>query len=316
MDGGGRELRPIAKKTGRRNLRAPGIPAEEALPLSRGKIFLRRFFHKAEARVETLPPLFGTMSALAFISSFALYGLFLNGELNRISNKVTASLGFEVQTVKITGHHNLTERDIIDAMALEPGLSLATFSVSEAHAMLLDNPWVESASVRKVYPGKVTIIVKERKPFAVWRRGRQGELVSIIDRSGKEIGAYDSSKHSALPVLYGYGAEEKGADFQRALAKFPTLQSRVRLSLYRSQRRWDLLLNNNVTVKLPEKGFEQSLQLLADLDQRSAILSKDIESIDMRLADRLVMRLSDEAMINRLATLKKRKETRSGENET
>ena len=78
-------------------------------PLTRRRLFVRRFFHRAEARVETLPPFLGTSLSIAFIASFALYGLFLSGEAQRFLNKATAKLGFEVKTVSISGHNNLTE---------------------------------------------------------------------------------------------------------------------------------------------------------------------------------------------------------------
>ena len=204
-------------------------------------------------------------------------------------------------------------RDILDILVLEPGLSLATFSVDRAHKALINEPWVKNASVRKVYPGKLSIIVDEREPFAVWLRG---DAVSVIDRDGKELGTYNELHHGSLPKFYGHGAPEKSSDFHALLAQFPALHSRVHMALYRSQRRWDLLFDNEITVKLPEKDYEQSLALLNALDERNDLLSKDIESVDMRLADRLVMRLSDEAMINRLATIKKRREDAKRENRT
>ncbi|MEM8798284.1 MAG: cell division protein FtsQ/DivIB [Pseudomonadota bacterium] len=260
----------------------------------------RRFFHRAEARVETLPPFAFSAFSASFIAAFAIYGMVLNGSVNKVANDVTASVGFAVESVAISGHRQLSERELLDILGLEPGLSLLTFDVASAHRTLLREPWIKSASVRKVYPKKLMIEVAEREPFAIWQRGH---IVSVIDRTGLVLDHYDETQHSNLPILVGHGAQKNGAAFLALLRAHPELNARVRASLYRSERRWDLMLDNGVTVKLPERDVSTALAQLADYDQRHALFSKDVERIDMRLSDRLVLRLSDRAMINRLATI-------------
>lgn len=283
---------------------------KEGKSLTRRQLFVRRFFHRAEARVETLPPFFTMIASASIIGIFSTYGLVEGGHAKSMAVQATTAAGFDVHAVTISGHHYLQERDILDILGLAPDVSLITFDVTAAQETLLREPWVQSASVRKIYPDKLQVQLAERVPFATWQRGR---VVSIIDQDGLVLDDFDEEAHGSLPILVGHGAHRQGAGFLALLEEFPTIKARVRAFLLRSERRWDILLDNSVTVKLPETGVSEALMRLIKLDEEKAILAKDIVSIDMRLPDRLVMRLSDEAMVNRRAVLERRKEASSKE---
>ena len=55
------------------------------------------------------------------------------------------------------------------------------------------------------------------------------------------------------------------------------------------------MLKNGIDVHLPEADVEQALDTLLKLDRDNKILSRDIATIDLRLPDRVTVRLSDEA---------------------
>ncbi|MEP1444402.1 MAG: FtsQ-type POTRA domain-containing protein [Hyphomicrobiales bacterium] len=310
MDGGGSQLRALAdkKQPAQRSVRRTRF--EEGKSLSRRQLFARRFFHRAEARVETLPRFFSAIMSASVVGGFSLYGMVLGGYFNEAASHTTASIGFDVDAVTITGHRFMRERDILDVLGLAPGVSLVTFNVAAAHQTLLREPWVESASVRKVYPDKLQINLEERQPFAVWQRG---QIKSIIDSEGLVLDDFDADVYQGLPFLVGHGAQRKGHEFLKTLAEFPEIANRVRATMLRSERRWDILLDNLITVKLPERKVRDALTELVLLESENDILSKDLVSIDMRLPDRLVMRLSDDAMVNRQAVLKRRKEIKTKE---
>lgn len=303
-------MRAIANKKQQRTRNVRKTRLEQGKTLSRRQLFVRRMFHRVEARVETLPSFAATMASVAIIGAFSIYGTILGGHVSALASSVSASLGFDVRSVSISGQHHMRERDILDILGLEPGVSLMTFDVARAHDTLLREPWVEAASVRKIYPGKLQIQLTERVPFAVWQRGR---VVSVVDRNGLVLDDFNEETYGSLPILVGHGAQREGAKFLALMEQFPTLNTRVRASILHSERRWDILLDNAITVKLPEKGTREALAQLLVLDEEKNLLLKDLISIDMRLPDRLVMRLSDQAMVNRQATLTRRKQARSGE---
>jgi cell division protein FtsQ len=59
-------------------------------------------------------------------------------------------------------------------------------------------------------------------------------------------------------------------------------------------------------VKLPADDPDSALASVVALDAESGLLSKDIAAVDMRLGDRLVIKLTPEAAMTRDATLKER----------
>jgi cell division protein FtsQ len=65
-------------------------------------------------------------------------------------------------------------------------------------------------------------------------------------------------------------------------------------------------------VRLPESGLTQALDALVKLDRDNKILSRDIAAIDLRLADRVTVQLSDEAAAARLDALKAKAKKKGG----
>jgi cell division protein FtsQ len=85
----------------------------------------------------------------------------------------------------------------------------------------------------------------------------------------------------------------------------------LRASILVADRRWDLRLSNGIDVQLPEDDVAAALHRLVELDRDKKLLSRDITAVDLRLPDRVTVRLSDAAAAARdealKATMKKKK---------
>ena len=64
---------------------------------------------------------------------------------------------------------------------------------------------------------------------------------------------------------------------------------------------------HGIDVRLPEADVDRALTTLVDLDRQKKLLSRDIAAIDLRLPDRVTVRLSDEAAQAREDALKPKK---------
>jgi cell division protein FtsQ len=58
-------------------------------------------------------------------------------------------------------------------------------------------------------------------------------------------------------------------------------------------RRWDLHLDQGVTVKLPENHVREALAQLVKLDREKQLLARDVIVVDLRLPDRVTVRLPE-----------------------
>ena len=245
------------------------------------------------------------MAALsaALVGSFSLYGAALGGHMPAAVQAVTARTGFAIDEIRVVGNRETSEIDIFDRVGLDGWTSLVGFDVQEARERIESLPWIEAVAVRKVYPSTLEVKVTERAPFAIWQHG---SLLSLIEEDGEVIAPLSGTRHLELPLVVGVGAPKPAAAFVARVAEMPELAKHVRGYVRVSERRWDLRLDNGATVKLPERDEDAALADLLALDRTHALLSRDIESVDMRFADRLIVRLSSDAASAREAALKQR----------
>ena len=76
------------------------------------------------------------------------------------------------------------------------------------------------------------------------------------------------------------------------------------------ERRWNLRLANKLDVRLPEHDVENALEVLTRAEAEDHLFSRDITAIDLRLPDRLTVRLSAEAAKAREDMLNKDKKAK------
>ncbi|MEO4000143.1 cell division protein FtsQ/DivIB [Mesorhizobium sp. CAU 1732] len=262
-----------------------------------------RFFARFVSGEIEAPPY--TMAALSagVIGAFSIYGAVIGGHLPSAVQAVTARTGFAIDEIRVSGNVETSEIDIFDRVGLDGWTSLVGFDPEEARQRIASLPWVETASVRKIYPATLEVKVVERAPYAIWQ---QGSRLSLIEENGEVIAPVSGSRHLALPLVVGAGAEGPAADFIAKVAAYPELASRIRGYVRISDRRWNLRLENGITIKLPEVGEDQAIADLLALDKDHALLSRDIETVDMRFGDRLIVKLSTDAAEAREASLKER----------
>ncbi|WP_192243156.1 cell division protein FtsQ/DivIB [Mesorhizobium silamurunense] len=236
----------------------------------------------------------------ALLASAGAYGAYLGGYSDSIVQGVTARTGFAVDQIKVVGNRQTSEIDILDRLGLDGWTSLIGFDAEAARERIATLPWVEVAAVRKIYPHTLEVRVEEREPFALWQ---QGNSLSVIERSGEVIAPFSGGKEALLPLIIGTGAPAKAPDFLEKIKRYPDLAARIKGYIRVGERRWDLKLENGITVKLPEDDEDRAIADLVRLDDDNGLLTRDIAAVDMRLSDRLVVELSPEAATQREAAL-------------
>lgn len=262
-----------------------------------------RLFGRLFRGETTIPRHLGAAVFSSFFLATGAYGAVLGGHMPAVMEAMTSLSGLAVDEVRITGNRQTSELDIIDTIGLTGMTSLATFDATVAREKIAELPWVRSATVRKSYPDTVYVDIAERDGFAVWQHG---EHLTVIDKDGKPIDAYSASRDFGLPLVIGPGAAESAKEAVNLAGAFPALASEVKAFIRVGERRWDLRLKNGLTIRLPEKGAGDALQAFLAMDQGSGIMSRDIGQVDLRLADRITVRMNEEAVKVREAALKER----------
>ncbi|WP_343072336.1 cell division protein FtsQ/DivIB [Roseibium litorale] len=253
---------------------------------------------RAAGRLADLPQWTGSAAALAFLGMTIGYGIILGGYGREVSDSLLTTAGLGIETVKLSGQREIAEFQILEALEIQEGASLALYDAEAARERLDHIAWVKNASVQKLYPNTLKINLEERIPYALWQRG---DTVSIITEKGDVITDDVDGRYANLLLVVNHGAQRRAGEIISALDKVPELRPRVRAAFLVGQRRWDLMLENGISIRLPEHGLDAALADLVKMDDDSGLLARDILAVDMRLPDRVVVRLSDEALERRKA---------------
>ncbi len=287
---------------------------------ARGQGFARRCIGAIIA-LEPPPGLGASAAALLLLAS-TCYGVVKGGHYDDIVTQVqdicdTAanSAGFRISEIALAGNHELSRENILTLAGITGRSSLLFLDAAKTRARLLSNPWIADATVLKLYPGRLRIGITERQPFALWQKDG---VVSLIAADGIVLERYVPQRFAALPLLVGKGAEHAGQDFLDLVRRYPDIARDVEASVLVAGRRWNLHLKDGTEVLLPEDEPGHALQTLCELDRSKQILSRDIVTVDLRLSDRVTVRLSDAAAAARdealkAATEKNKKKSKGGE---
>src|SRR5690554_755922 len=84
------------------------------------------------------------------------------------------------------------------------GKSYFSTDLAEIKAELERRPWVESAAVKRVWPGRLEIDIREKKPLAYWSDGR------LVSRSGELFAPANPEVAGKLPRLAGPDERVRG----------------------------------------------------------------------------------------------------------
>jgi cell division protein FtsQ len=203
----------------------------------------------------------------------------------------SADAGLAVRQVLVEGREETASEDLMAALQVSRGEPILALAPTEIKARLEALPWIRSATVERRLPDILYLKLEEFEPMALWQRSQ--ELV-LVSRSGEVIPVPKIAPFGNLPVIVGDGAPAHAPGLFEMLALEPDLGRRVVAAVRVSGRRWNLRLDSGTDIELPETGAAAAWQRLARLDREHGVLARDVMTVDLRLPDRLVVRLSPE----------------------
>lgn len=204
----------------------------------------------------------------------------------------TGSAGIAVEEVLVVGRAETSADRILAALDVRKGSPLFAFSPSAARERLLALGWVRDARVERRFPNVIYVDIEERRPAAIWQNAG---TFALVDDSGAVIGREPVARFPSLRIIVGPDAPESFAALFAALATRPEMLEHVKAAVRVGGRRWNLNLDNGMTVLLPEEGIARAWRILANAAGSASLLERDVVQIDLRIPDRLVLRLAPAA---------------------
>src|SRR5579864_2012660 len=195
------ELYPPSAQPTREELddaRLVDLDVDEESPFLRGQ-------KRVSARRSALPRKTANRLLWAFIAAAVLCvaavaagGLYEYGE---------RSWRFRVESsdnIEVTGMQNVTKAQIMEVMGADIGRNIFFIPLAQQKAQLEQIPWVESASVMRFVPNRLTVEIHERTPVAF---ARVGPRIFLIDAGGTLMELPQKHKYS-FPVILGMNQGE------------------------------------------------------------------------------------------------------------
>jgi cell division protein FtsQ len=301
-----------------------GAPIDEPAVARVGAAPRRRFFGMAyrglagrwRSRLKRLPSGIGIAGSVLLLAGALGYGVVKGQHLPDLINwfkdarDTTANtVGFRIAAISLTGSKEVSREEILTTAGVTGRASLLFLDADAARTRLMANPWIGDAAVLKLYPDRLQITVTERQAFAIWQKDGR---VSVIAADGTVLEPFVERRYVGLPLVVGKGAERSAKDFLAVIDRYPDIRSQLRASILVAERRWNLRLANGIDVRLPETDVVAALDRLVALDHDKKLLSRDITMVDLRLADRVSVRLSDAAAQARDEALQANKKKKKG----
>lgn len=119
---------------------------------------------------------------------------------------ITTSPQFEVSQVTLTGNQTLPEQELREKLGPITGENIFLLNLGNLSDRLAQHPWIQSVSVRKVFPQNIVVDVKERKPYARIKL----DQVYVMDNFGILL-SLETPDYHHLPLIIQPWSREKTA---------------------------------------------------------------------------------------------------------
>ena len=143
---------------------------------------------------------------------------------------------------------------------------------------------VEEYKIKKKYPSAIEVEVKQTEILAYFLENNQKIL---IGQNGKEIKDKIISTKD-LPILIGTININKFLSLNKLLLENEfNLKDFTRIYYFKSDR-WDLEFKNNLIIKLPFNGLDETLKKLKKIYNKNQF--NNLKIIDLRVAGRIIVK--------------------------
>jgi len=190
---------------------------------------------------------------------------------------------FNLEEIQIENNFVLKEKDIKDLLTPLYEKNLILLSYSEIEKALMQNSFIGSFKVKKVYPKTLKIKIFENKPIAIVLYNKKKfyltekiELIELIELQ----------KYKNLPYIIGDPKNFKNLFEILNHLNFP-LNSVKKFILYESNR-WDIEMKSNIIIKLPSKEYKIRLKKFLDIKDKNEF--KKYKIFDFRIKNQLILK--------------------------
>jgi cell division protein FtsQ len=197
-----------------------------------------------------------------------------------------------VQEVVFADNKRLTDEELREIAGSQTRKSLLTVSCREISRQILRSPWIKSVSVRKEFPGTLSITVQETEPFALLD---MHERLFLIDERGRFLEELKGDAVPFLPVIVSDPERERDG-FSEALNLVRVMNDKglivgkdhIEVTAHNPN---ELCLEmDEIVVKIGAGEYEEKLERFIHLQEDLRDRNIPVDYIDLRFGDKAIVK--------------------------
>lgn len=201
---------------------------------------------------------------------------------------------FMVKQMRIQGVSASVDKLARDALDIEFPVSSFRLNLIALKQAVENIDAVESVTLLVGAHGVLEVGIVERVPAMIWR---SSEGLILLDKNGHKSGQIISRlERMDLPLATGIGVDGMVPQALQIFKKLGPFSDRVRGLMRVGDRRWDVVLDRNQVLKLPEAHPVAALARVFALHKAQDILNRDIVVVDVRDGRKPILRLTTPAL--------------------
>ncbi len=162
-------------------------------------------------------------------------------------------------SIETAGLSEITRSDVLPVFGEDVGRNVFFVPLNERRRQLEKIPWIEKATVMRVLPDQLRLVVVERRPVAFVRHGQQ---IGLVDANGVLLSMSPSSMtrhHYSFPVVTGIDGGDPLASRKARMAVYGRLIGELDSTgrhLSEQISEIDLTDPEDARVLMPEQGAD------------------------------------------------------------
>src|SRR5947209_3675079 len=181
------------------------VDADSSLADTNPQLQFRRADRRVVVRKGALPKKTAGRIRIAIVAVAALsLAAVAYGSVYRYG---TRSWRFRVESsddISVSGLHKVPRSQVMDVLGGDIGRNVFFVPLEQRKKQLEEIPWVESASVMRLLPKRITVQIQERTPVAF---AQIGSRIQLVDARGVLM-ELPRKTHYSFPVVLGLGDSE------------------------------------------------------------------------------------------------------------
>jgi len=190
-----------------------------------------------------------------------------------------------IKKIKIEGLKNSNEDKILNSLEIFKGRNIIFFSTNDLNQVIIESEFIKEFKIQKIYPDTIKVTAIEFKPLAIFVEKNKKY---IITDGGKKIENYDAEMTNLLPFVYGKNADINFYDFYSVLNNTGFKIDKIKQFNYFHINRWDIILKNDKTLKLPSKNYEKAIMKFLEIYEQKNFINFKV--FDFRVNEQLILK--------------------------